>query len=259
MNPSTRRKGANFLRGILGIEGFDRFSLGIGMNSHFNSNLEEMRFLKSVFSAYRGSDSERFTLIDAGANRGLWAEAFCRNFPVVSAHLFEPNPNVAFRFFRKNIQDLHRNCFGLSSSNGSAEIRISKYPGVTSSIGKNSVYEDSGETRRIDLKSLDSYFQELGRSPEGTTVLKVDVEGHDLEVLEGAAGLFRDRKIHFVVIEIGFNPVDDCHIDFLTANERMKSLGLAFCGFSEQFCVPSGSFFGMQWGNAVFALQKAAP
>lgn len=173
-----------------------------------------------------------------------------------SAHLFEPNPKVAFKFFRAPIPDLHKNLCGVSSAPGSCEIRLSNYPGVTSSIGKSHVYDDSGSSATIPLVSLDSYFAGIGSDPEGPTVLKVDVEGHDMEALQGANGLFSRRKIDYVVIEIGFNPNDDCHSHFLTVNEFLSARDFAFCGFSEQFCVINGSFYGFQWGNAIFALQE---
>jgi FkbM family methyltransferase len=253
MNSILRKKTANLLRGMMGIEKFDAFSLRIGMNSHYNSNLREMAFLKRVFYADHSVRNSPCTLIDVGANRGLWADAFCRNFDVKSAHLFEPNENVAFRFFRCSVSDLHLNPIGLSSQNGTCRMRMSKYPGVTSSIGRDSVYEDAGEEKEIQVVTLEDYFKNLGSIPQGNVVLKVDVEGHDLDVLRGTESLFERDVIRFVVIEVGCNPDDQDHINYRAAYDALSNYGFFFAGFSEQFLSVNESFYGIQYGNAVFA------
>lgn len=254
MNPKLRRKTANMLRSVMGIEKFDAFSLRIGMNSHYNSHLREMDRLKRVFDASASVKSSSYTLIDAGANRGLWTSAFCKKFNVVSAHLFEPNDNVAFRFLECRVNDLHLNKIGLSSEDGVCRMRLSKYPGVTSSIGRDNVYEDAGEEKEIQVIKLDNYCKNLERKPKGTVVFKVDVEGHDLEVLKGAEGLFDQGLIKFVILEVGLNPNDKDHVNYYAASNIMSQYGFCFAGFSEQFFVVNESFYGLYYGNAVFAL-----
>jgi hypothetical protein len=132
-------------------------------------------------------------------------------------------------------------------------MRMSKYPGVTSSIGKENVYDDAGETKEVQVISLDNYFKDLGTLPKGNVILKVDVEGHDLDVLKGAEGLFDQGIIRFVVLEVGFTPEDRDHVNYDAVYDAMSKYGFCFAGFSEQFFSSSGSFYGLHYGNAVFA------
>jgi hypothetical protein len=44
--------------------------------------------------------------------------------------------------------------------------------------------------------------------------LKIDVEGHDFEVLKGGIGLIEGHSIDFIQVEVGLNPKNCLHVRF---------------------------------------------
>jgi FkbM family methyltransferase len=126
---------------------------------------------------------ERDTAIDVGANEGMFAYKMSSLFSKVYA--FELNASITKNladFGAKNVQIIHH---GLSSRaaeatlyipvshgvplNGWASLAPGNCPGVTEHISK-----------RVELCVLDS----LVIRP--VSFMKIDVEGHELEVLKGA-------------------------------------------------------------------------
>jgi FkbM family methyltransferase len=68
----------------------------------------------------------------------------------------------------------------------------------TASVGAESVSGDAGETSYdIELRRLDDLFAEAER----IGVLKLDVEGHEAEVLRGASSLLASHRIRDIVFE----------------------------------------------------------
>ena len=51
--------------------------------------------------------------------------------------------------------------------------------------------------------TLDGELSRLGRAQSDTLVLKVDVEGHEIPVLEGAREAIRAGRVHTILLEYG--------------------------------------------------------
>jgi len=139
--------------------------------------------------------------IDAGANVGTWTWEMARHAKAV--HAFEPNP--------KNITKLTRNVGGLgtvtvhgtalSDHTGEAVLRIPKgakgHSNQRASLSPVAVGEDQAFTPvRVDQKRLDDFdFTDVG-------FIKIDVEGFELPLLEGARGtIARDRPNLLIEME----------------------------------------------------------
>lgn len=69
MNKTIKRRIADALREGLGLEGFDKTTLALGINAHFNSNLQEASFIRRIIEVRHTSVVPALTLIDAGSNR----------------------------------------------------------------------------------------------------------------------------------------------------------------------------------------------
>jgi len=131
------------------------------------------------------------TAIDVGANQGVFAYAFSRIADQVEA--FEPNPDCA-AFARRMLGVRARvHALALSNTNGRAEfvVPVSR-EGETLHLGGNLKQAAGGATDAIrfmvEVRTLDSYaFKDV-------RAVKVDVEGSELDVLEGGrVTIVRDR------------------------------------------------------------------
>lgn len=64
--------------------------------------------------------------------------------------------------------------------------------------------------------------------------LKIDTEGYDLEVLKGSSELLKKSSIAFIEAEVGMNPKNNLHVDFLVIREYLKSYNYFVFGIYEQ-------------------------
>ena len=145
----------------------------------------EMGLLKFIV------DPKRICL-DVGANLGLFTYFLSRYSPHVYA--FEPNP-IPLRVLRyvadKNVTVLQ---MALSDKTGEAELVVPKGRKGWSSNGASIEY-DAGEGRVVKVPG--SRIDDLDYKDIG--FIKIDVEGHEKSVLEGAQEtLARDRPNLFV-------------------------------------------------------------
>lgn len=138
------------------------------------------------------------TSIDVGANRGVWTEAMRRHSRDVLA--FEPNPKMFRDLARRLGPGARALPLALSDRNGDAELRVPRRRRGYSNQGATLAHASLGacpfgsllvQTRRLD----DIETGDVG-------LIKIDVEGHELAVLRGAAALLaRCRPALIIEIE----------------------------------------------------------
>lgn len=168
------------------------------------SGLYEEHLLLAVFDGVLASKSEDFlksTVLDVGANIGNHSLFFSRRFGKVVS--FEPNPPVA-KIFEANValNDISNATLvtvGLSSE----EKDLIFAPNVSGNLGGSRFLEASsvieGRTRLLPVRIGDLELERLGI--RGTvTLIKLDVEGHELEALRGLEQTI-NRDSPFILFE----------------------------------------------------------
>ncbi|WP_328581139.1 FkbM family methyltransferase [Streptomyces sp. NBC_00370] len=139
------------------------------------------------------------TVLDVGAHVGYYAMIAALSSPKAKVHAFEPVPPIHARLavnHRANaIKNLELHQKGVSDHTGFADINI-RFP-LASLLSTGSSLEGfdkplaSAFTTRIQLVTLD---ETLGNTP--VDLIKIDVEGHEPSVLDGARHLIkRDRPV----------------------------------------------------------------
>jgi FkbM family methyltransferase len=155
------------------------------------------RTLPAVLSHYRALGLAPATVIDVGVGPGtpdLYAA-----FPGVSLLLVEP-----LEEWRGALEELARTrsaeviIAAAGSSPGSIEIAVHRVPACSSMFGGRRGDGSEAPRRSVPVITLDDLVAER-RSP-GPFVVKVDVEGGELEVLAGAAGVLREAEL--VLLEV---------------------------------------------------------
>ncbi len=141
------------------------------------------------------------TFVDIGANVGLFSATFQR-FQILykgfRIYAFEANPDT-FRRLAKTTAHTEIKAFNNAISNDEKELEF--ITGTVSHVfaeksQANSYHLKNGPTVKIKAKRLDQFDIE-GNS----IIIKIDVEGHEYEVLEGARKLFEAERVKAVYID----------------------------------------------------------
>jgi len=179
---------------------------------------EETKQWQSELEQLRRWSSSDATAIDVGANEGLYSYKFAQWFGTVES--FEPNPLLAQRLRSYRSQKIHIHEIAISASEGHARLYV---PVTTRGVDYHgwgtldpTKLEGFQEQRAISVsvRTLDSFeFACVG-------VIKIDVEGHESEVLAGAIDTIRRcRPILLIEIKSASRPF---------VNEFFQSLGYGF-------------------------------
>jgi FkbM family methyltransferase len=188
-----------------------------------------------MYDAQRFACTRKFnTIFDVGANVGQTAEGLLRFFPSANIYCFEP---VASSF-----QNLHArfgtrvNCLqlALGSEVAAKEMKLRDDPEMNSFF---STYQRAGHytgcSELVAVSTVDLICSERGIT--SIDVLKMDVQGWELEVLRGASGMLANNRVRFVFAEVGFRRNDVEMAMFGDLDAALSQYGFLFCGFYDLF------------------------
>ena len=116
---------------------------------------------------------------DIGANRGVYARRLARLCPLVLA--FEPQPSLAARLARATPSNVVVFPVALSGSAGEATLKVPVVGSVVAHT-RATLGESEGEYNEQAVFRL--RLDDMGLTSLG--FLKIDVEGHEMELLDGA-------------------------------------------------------------------------
>jgi FkbM family methyltransferase len=152
------------------------------------------------------------TIVDVGANVGYLTRFFARATGAAGkVYAFEPNP-IIFPLLKKNLSRFHQVSLynvGLSSSDARLPLFLAGADHSVASFAKDYpvahvFYQESGQlhSEMAELVSGDAFMDKIG--VHRIDVLKVDVEGWELNVLAGLERTISDSPELAVFCE--FNP-----------------------------------------------------
>jgi FkbM family methyltransferase len=148
---------------------------------------------KAEFEAIRRHVRPGGIACDIGANKGsfvFWLARWYRDGRVIA---FEPQPELARRLAAVcralRLRNVKVEAKAVYSHSGDRDLYlpIGHQPGA--SLHRKAVEAEGFATLSVPIVSLDDYFAENDK----VTLLKIDVEGAELQVLKGAARILRQR------------------------------------------------------------------
>jgi FkbM family methyltransferase len=190
-------------------------------------------------------------VVDVGAHVGLESLRFAQMCPRAEVFAFEMMPST-FETLRNNVASQPRirpHCCGMSTERGSVRV------GVESNSQQHSLHHSvapvpGGASETVELRRLDEVARDLGIVT--IDLLKVDAEGHDLQVLQGASALFEASKVRAVVVEVDFGGSAVAHTPLAKIAEWLAPRGLRFVALHEIEVAPRGGAFFFDYANALF-------
>jgi len=154
--------------------------------------------------AREGFDPTR--IVDVGSNRGQWATAASAVFPRVPLHLIEPQAacraDLDVFAARRGATEVHD---VFLTSRGVDHVQV-----VGAGFGSTGAHVIDTTTGRTDGQSMPASTLDAllaGRLSDSDRVLmKLDVEGHELEVLDGASAVL--AHVEVIVSEVSFFDIE---------------------------------------------------
>ena len=172
--------------------------------------------VKEPFYHFRNLiDNSQPLIFDVGAYVGDTIEQFKLSFPESYIHAFEPFDesfsSLKSRFQKTDKIFLNNMAVG-DCSLVNTNMYITQNKGSSSLLkptrGANEFWEGSPLSTQKEVKvetvTIDSYCQEY--NIESIDILKMDVQGNELKVLQGAKRMLKERRVKLIFTEISIAP-----------------------------------------------------
>jgi FkbM family methyltransferase len=192
-------------------------------------------------------------VFDVGANIGWVSWQFVRNLPHVRVHAFEPVPGT-FADLQANLSRFPGTDrvtmvqMALGAETGQA--RMTNHPGRTT----NRIVTTRDEpTVEVEVQRGDDYCASHGF--DRIDYLKIDVEGHDLEVLQGFVGMMKRGAINFISVEVGFSGEIPVHRPLGDFDAFLRPFGFRLMVIKNQ---ATSEIPYLQYADAVFIREDYA-
>ena len=198
------------------------------------------------------------TVLDIGANVGQTALSYLTEFPKAAIFSFEPDPESYQKLAAAIAPHSKARAYNvaLGRETGSAKLFRFKFDQTNSLLPKARGAEqyvadaeylaDIGQVS-VEVSTLDAFCGE--HNIEKIDLLKIDTQGYELEVLNGALGLLRSAAISLIYIEVCFVRYYEGQPLFPELYQFLYNFGYRFVGLYESGFVTHCYHVG---GNALF-------
>ncbi|MDC0450181.1 FkbM family methyltransferase [Pelagibacteraceae bacterium] len=177
--------------------------------------LDKFIHQKKILSFFKKKHLQINCLVDVGSHKGTYTDLFLKNFRVQKVLMFEPQKEI-FKIIKKKYKKnriIKTFNFAISNKNKNQKIYINRHD-LTSSLTKldenNSYLKKKGRLfmennersliRKIyNVKTIRLSDVLVKSKIAEIELLKIDTEGHELEVLLGLGKFI--KKTHYVLIE----------------------------------------------------------
>jgi len=170
-----------------------------------------------TFMLKRAEAGSKIVIIDAGANVGLWTRQLLvetQHRSSVSVHLFEPCCST-FKTLAANLSEWQLegstvvNNKALSSRDGQGLLYARGLNAGTSSLYGMNYDSQIGSTEQISLEMCTTYCER--NAIVHIDFMKIDTEGHDMEVILGARSMLQENRIDALQFEYNWRWIDARH------------------------------------------------
>jgi len=154
--------------------------------------------------------SKANVIFDVGSNRGNITLKYLNLFPNATIHAFEPFPDsyeIFINLHKENL-NVHLNKYALSSELGKAILNVNKSVDTNSLLESKKIGANSDKSCisvgqiEIETNTIDNYC--IQNNITEIDILKIDVQGSEIEVLKGALDMLKKGNIKLIYTETYF-------------------------------------------------------
>jgi len=185
------------------------------------------------------------TVIDVGANAGQFSSAIRCFLPEAQIYAFEPLPDCYEALCRRlaNRDRFQGFCTAVGAESGEVTFWRSEFSKSSSVLPMTKLHKEAfpwskGATElKVPQCRLDDCLanMQLARN----VLLKIDVQGYELQVLQGAGELLDEVK--YALVEASFQKLYEGQGTFHQVYELMRAQGFDYAGNFEQLLSPVDS------------------
>lgn len=198
-------------------------------------------------------------VLDVGANVGDMTAEFLLVSPTCRVHAFEPHPNtfrkLLRRFEREPRVDVHARALGREPGRHVLNAYTNSAINSLSTVSQRGRMNVDGTVQAIGavevaLDTVDAVMAalRLGR----INLLKLDTQGHELEVLAGAIDALQQRRIDMIIAELLFVPVYERQSSYIEVLQFLSNKGFILHDFYDSV---RGSDGRLKWCDALLCLE----
>lgn len=180
-----------------------------------------------VFELISKYNKKNIIFFDIGTNIGWYSILAGSTHNNIECHSFEPQPIIynalLENILQNDLQNIYTNNLALSDTKGESILHTFKQYGHGHSSMNNLSVEDT-EQFVIKTVTFDQYVEEKGIT--NIDIIKLDVEGAELDVLKGATSYLNNQSSTVWIIEMNFETANAFNhepveiIDFLSDYQK---------------------------------------
>jgi FkbM family methyltransferase len=210
------------------------------LNSLLRQNVPGSRFFPNgicypfdITRLYRLRRMHVKTVFDVGANIGQTSRYLAPWFPQATIFAFEPISSTHNRL-QQNTQSIPSiQCFhhAFGSREEVKEIALKADPETNTLIDPQEAPDPSLTRERVTVKKIEDFC--ANNRIQQIDLLKLDVEGYEIEALKGADRLVATGNVHFIYAETFFRWEHKNMTHFVDIHRYLYDKGYLFSGFYE--------------------------
>jgi FkbM family methyltransferase len=199
------------------------------------------------------------TIFDVGAWVGKTSQVYLDTFPNSCIHAFEPFPS-SFEKLKEHFEgaiNVYVNELALSDMNGTAKFYYNNIETTNSllesakTLTSDDFFRENNGTIEVETMPLDDYC--LRNDIKVIDILKLDVQGGEMKVLEGARQLLKSQSISLILCEVEF-------IEHYKEQPLYHDIAFFLKGYGYSFYNFYGSVVNeygeLSWADALFYSEK---
>lgn len=225
---------------------------GSGASSFSSDPFEAQQLLM------RDTGKADMTILDVGANKGQTAIKYRMIFPSAEIYCFEAYPAsiAALKNRFSNDRQIHVVPKAVARETGTAVFYVNKVDATNSLLARPTssrrYYPKSAgpqNTIEVDVVGLDDYFSAHNKAVSQIDILKLDIQGGELNAFHGAKSLLETGGISLIFTEVMFVPHYEGAPCFHEVSSFLANYGYSLFDFYNLHRATNGQ---LRYGDALF-------